>query len=171
MRKHLVAVLTGAVVSMAALISAPASAALDEMTTEEAGQAYLAAACKDIEATREFSRKVWRGRNRISLAEVRVRLPQVKSLARVYGRALNKSSRMLFNPEAGTWPASVSSDVARVAKTTANESYWRMRQGSAANANAWLRFNGRGNKAAEASGTAPTRIRATLNLPPPGEGC
>lgn len=167
--KTVAAVVLGLLLSVTTL-TAPAHAQAEEMTTQQAGRAYLSAICVGNDARDTFNRKVWHGQKRISLAEVRARLPQVKRLAGVYSRAINKSARMLFNPEAGEWPATVASDARIMAKAAANESYWRSRQSRAANADAWLRFNGRANKAAD-TGAASSRIRATLNLPPPGEGC
>lgn len=169
--KHTITAILVALVAALTLTAAPATARADEMTVEQAGKAYLAAVCKGTDAGVVYSRTIWRGRDTISTAEARVRLPQLKRAAAAYGRALNKGARMLFNPEAGDWPAAVSSDVARVAKANANESYWRLRQARATSAQMWFRFAARGNKAGDAFGTAAVQIRAILDLPPPGEGC
>lgn len=170
MKNTIAAVLAGLLFALGLPANATATVRVEEMSTQQAGNAYLAAICVGNDARVTFGRKVWHGQNRISLAEVRARLPQLKRLSGVYARALNKSARMLFNPDAGTWPATVAADVKTMAKSAANESYWRTRQREAANADAWLRFNGRANNASN-TGATSARIRAALDLPPPGEGC
>lgn len=153
------------------LVGPPAVAQVEtEMTTEQAGRAYLEGFCKDVYGYTKFERVVWHGRDRISTAEVRVRLPKLKRAALVYSKALAAAARKLYNPDAGAWPASVESLVTRVANSTANESYIRRRQGFVQTADGWLRANGQANRAYEKRGAAPTKIRAILNLPAEG-GC
>lgn len=169
MRRLLVALLALlALPLLVAMPSASATQADDVMGAKQAGKYYMKSVCPSNNAADRYYQRIWKGRDSISWREVRRRLPEIKRESRRYGQALFKFSRKLFNPPA-EWPEEVDALVTKLADASAVEGTLRVRSSKATNARAWGRMHKKASNVYYGQWAA--KIRARLDLPPPGEGC
>lgn len=157
--------------ALLSVTSTSASARVDEeMTQQQAGREYLDIACNEYDARGLYLSRVWKGRDRIQPAEVRRRLPELRRHAAALSRSESNTARRLFNPPAG-WPLDVASEVRTIANQFLRFGNLLGRQGSAYSAGEWLRLNARVIGVVDDLTNMARKLRAKLNLPPPGRGC
>lgn len=148
-----------------------ASARVDEeMSQRQAGRVYLAAICSSNDAAGVYSRRVFRGRNTIYLPEIRRRLPELRRASAAYSRALANTARDLFNPPAA-WPATVSNSVRSISNKFLAESNAQARASAASTGIGWIDHTDRADEIGATTNRLSRRVRALLDLPPPGRGC
>ncbi|GAA3817856.1 hypothetical protein GCM10022242_19760 [Nocardioides panacisoli] len=146
------------------LVAGPSTAArgTEEMSHHRAAMYYKKHVRPVTCASNAFFGRIWHGRNRITAHEVARRLPEIRRLSGMYGRALYRWVRALYNPPAD-WPSYVAHLVNKLAAVDTRASEIRRAQGSAASARGWLRLNARANRLYY--GHYAATIRARLNLP------
>lgn len=141
-----------------------------EMTQEQAAQEYLATVCKSNRARTLFYQRVLRGQDSLSQAEVRRRLPQLRRAASLYSWPLANTARHLFNPPA-PWPTTVSNLVTKLANMTVHDANVLVRASNARSAIQYMNLFRKHSATDSASNGVARKIRALLDLPPPGRGC
>lgn len=154
-------------------VASPAGAqasALDEMSQQKAGAYYLQTICRANDAQNAFLKQIWRGRERIQRAEVARRLPEIRRASGKLSTAFSNASRRLFNPPAD-WPGYVANQIGDMRNHYLRDADIRSQQSYAATATRWLRLNGQSNALGTKQVRTSRKIRAILDLPPPGKGC
>ena len=149
---------------------APVAQADDEMGTAKAGKYYLKSICPANKALERLQRVVFKGKNSISIAELKRRLPEARTEAARYGRAVYKFARAAFNPPA-PWPSSVDQLVDKYATSEARRSTTLSQMGQADTASEWGRLSRRAARISNNTSGVSAQFRARLELPPPGKGC
>jgi hypothetical protein len=157
------------VVASLSLVSPSAAvASSDTMGQHQAGTYYMHTVCPANHAIDRFSRQIWRGRKTITFAEVARRLPEIRKASRRLSAADFKATKRLYHPPAD-WPSYVARPIAKMINGFEGETRWSNEMGGASTSHAWGRYWRRYLHVK--FGTAPTTIRARLNLPAPGKGC
>jgi hypothetical protein len=170
-RSHrLASCLAAVVVALGCLtLSAPVSAAaVDAMTEREAGKFYLAKACQAGAAYDRMNNKIWGDREWITYKEVQRRLQQVTYETDRYGKAALTFATKLMNPPA-PWPESVGGLPDKLANAHLKYGTLLRKAGAANSGREWGYYLRKADKVE--FGQLAARIRATLDLPPSGEGC
>jgi len=150
--------------------STPSAATQEnEMSTARAGKYYMRIGCAVAAEGKRFVKLVFHGRDTLTLAEVKRRLPELRTATARYARIEYRFASKAYNPPA-PWPKSVSSLVDRYATRAARQSdHFR----NAGNADTGAEFVRHFNKALSMPSFDPleAQIRARLDLPPPNKGC
>lgn len=136
------------------------------MTSQQAAEHFLGLVCDYNDAVDVMTRRVYGPDNKISQAEARRRLPEIKRATVPYARAHYVFARGMLNPPAA-WPASVADPADRTASGLIRMTNLLRRAIGAISGAQWIRLTNRAHSIPVPTAT----IRARLALPPPGEGC
>lgn len=170
MRKILIGLVACAALAapLVAATAANASVAAEPMTERQAGKFYQDKACQVNLAHERLGNKVWRGREFIKTSEVQRRLKEVTYETDRYGKAVLKFATKLLNPPA-PWPDSVGGLSEKLANANIKLGTLVRNAGTASSGREWSYYWGKARRVD--FGQLAARIRATLDLPPSGEGC
>lgn len=163
-------VLTVTTVATFAGGTAGSAFAAEDMSVEQAGSYYLSAVCPVNAADHKFDYAMFRGRDSVTLRQMRNRLAATKRAARADSNAHYTFARTLTNPPAA-WPANVQPPVATLTTKSLRLSIVYGHIAAARTARGVFYWYDRLAAPTRAAALPARTIRANLNLPNVGSGC